>query len=127
MTANTHKFEGLGSRGMAEQESQPTLDFKLSVSDPIRLPNPEKLSRDNLRIIFDELNRFQSSELLKIRERTYEVLDRMDEILLEGGVIPAEHCDEIIRGLAILEEVIITKMNGKKLNTMIINELRDGE
>ena len=101
------------AQNYTQQRSTTAKPFVLSANDPIRIGDPYIIGYDKLSAIITEVENAPLDLLLQVRQRTYDVLDRMDEILLDGGHIPTEQCDEIIMGIAVLEEIIAKKTNGK--------------
>ncbi len=94
--------------------SSEALRFSLSVNEAIRIQDPKVIGYKELNEIFKVIEATPVKDLIKIREKTYDVLDRMDEILLEGGKVSPDQADEIIRGIAVLEEIIIKKIRAMK-------------
>lgn len=87
-------------------------EFKLSVDEPIRIPDPRTMKTEDLEGIFDKIHDLPIEDLVSIQENTYRVLDRMDEILLDGGKIPTQQIDEIICGVAVLDSILTHKIKG---------------
>jgi len=92
--------------------------FRLSADEAVRIPDPRKVTYDYMQHMFAELNGADPALLLQVRERSYEVLDRIDEILINNGHVSPEQIDDLVRGIAMIEEVLIKKMNGKKIDTI---------
>ena len=63
---------------------------------------------DRLEPLFDA----STEELLMIREKTYSVLDRMDELESSGQFIPVIEFEEILRGAAVIEQILAERMQG---------------
>ena len=53
-----------------------------------------------------------TEDLLLVREKTYAVLDRMDELEASGQKIPVIEFEEILRGAAIIEQLLAERMQG---------------
>ena len=92
--------------------------FRLSTDEAIRIPDPRKVTYEYMQHMFAELNGAEAALLLQVREKSYDVLDRIDEILINGGHVSPEQIDDLVRGIAMVEEVLIKKMNGQKIDTI---------
>ncbi len=85
---------------------------KLSLNAPFRLPALKTLSRPQLDERLDPLFELTTEEILMIREKTYAVLDRMDELEAAGQKVPVIEFEEILRGAAVLEQLLAERMQG---------------
>ncbi len=85
---------------------------KLNVHSPFRLPALKTLSREKLDERLDPLLEATTEELLMLREKTYAVLDRMDELETSGQKIPVVEFEEILRGAAVIEQFLAERMQG---------------
>jgi len=100
------------NQAMPKERSYEAPVFKLSTDEPIRIPDPRTMKSEDLKGIFLQIDQTAVEQLVQIREKTYEVLDRIDEILLDGGKVSVEQIDEIICGIAVLEEILLNKLKG---------------
>lgn len=85
---------------------------KLNVTSPFRLPALKTLSKEQLDEKLDPLLEATTEELLMLREKTYAVLDRMDELESSGQKIPVVEFEEILRGAAVIEQFLAERMQG---------------
>jgi hypothetical protein len=84
----------------------------LNLNSPFRMPSPKNMTTPQLDKILEPLFEATTEELLTIRERTYTVLDRMDELETAGQNIPVLEFEEILRGAAIIEQLLAERMQG---------------
>lgn len=87
---------------------------KLNVNTPFRLPALKTLSKEEINERLEPLLDASTEELLQIREKTYTVLDRMDELEAGGHKIPVSEFEEILRGAAAVEQLLAERMQGVK-------------
>ncbi len=85
---------------------------KLDLTTPFRLPALKTLTKNQLDERLDPLLEASTEELLMLRERTYTVLDRMDELESSGHKIPVIEFEEILRGAAVIEQFLAERMQG---------------
>ncbi len=85
---------------------------RVNFNAPFRLPALKSLSKDQLDERVDPLLEATTEELLMMREKTYAVLDRMDELEASGQKIPVVEFEEILRGAAVIEQFLAERMQG---------------
>jgi len=85
---------------------------KLNTTTAFRLPALKTMTREQLDERLDPLLEASTEELLALREKTYSVLDRMDELEAGGQKIPVVEFEEILRGAAVIEQFLAERMQG---------------
>lgn len=98
-------------RAVIMNQDSGSLMGKMPVA-PFRLASPKAMTMDQLYERLDPLLKASTEELLMIREKTYSVLDRMDELEQRGQYVGVAEFEEILRGAAVVEELIAERMQG---------------
>jgi hypothetical protein len=85
---------------------------RLDTNAPFRMASVKHMTQEEFNARVQPLLEASTEDLLMVREKTYAVLDRMDELENSGHKIPVIEFEEILRGAAIVEQLLAERMQG---------------
>jgi hypothetical protein len=85
---------------------------RLDIGAPFRMGSVKSMTQEEFNTRVQPLLEANTEDLLLVREKTYAVLDRMDELEASGQKIPVIEFEEILRGAAIIEQLLAERMQG---------------